>query len=174
MKHADKTAILKALTQRISQALEALIASQKTVQSGAVHEETRQEDPKDTRAIEASYLARGLAERVETLREARAALATLRLREFGPEDEVGLTALVCLRDDEDRESIYFLVPVGGGERLTIDGATVHTLTPHSPLGSAIVERSAGEEVEVYLPRAAGAGGVGANNAPTFLYLAWVK
>ena len=44
--------------------MSALTASQKTVQSGAIHEETRQEDPKDTRAIEATYLARGLAERV--------------------------------------------------------------------------------------------------------------
>ena len=151
----DKSAVLDALRVRVAETLDALTASQKTAHSGAIHEETRQEDPKDTRAIEATYLARGLAERVETLRQVRASLACLDLADFGDDDPIGPTALVGLRDEEDNESIYFLVAVGGGERLSVGGMAVQTITPQSPLGESIAGRSLGDEIEVYAPGANG-------------------
>src|SRR5690606_13474742 len=70
----DKRAVLRALHARLAERLAGLTSSQKTAQAGATHAEANQEHAKDTRAIEQQYLARGLAERVETLREAVAAL----------------------------------------------------------------------------------------------------
>jgi transcription elongation GreA/GreB family factor len=166
-KHADKAAVVAALSERIGERLQSLFESQKTAQEGSVHEETRQEDPKDTRAIEAGYLARGLAERVEAMRDARSALATLRLRSFGPDDEAGMTALVAVSDDDERQSIYFLVPVGGGERIELDGLSIQSLTPKSPLGRALIEQCAGDEIEVYLPGSA-------KDSPTFLTIDWIE
>jgi transcription elongation GreA/GreB family factor len=150
----NKRKVLEALHARVQETLATLTASQKTIQSGAVHEETRQEDPKDTRAIEAGYLARGLAERVETLKETIAALRALRLRSFGPEDPVALTAIVALvtLDVPDaEETLYFLVPSAGGERLMIDDVTLHSVTPGSPVGRELVGRTVDDEVEVELP-----------------------
>ena len=103
------------------------------------------------RATEASYVARGLAERVETLKEAVAALALLKPRDFGPDDAVGLGALVALRDEDDREFVYFVAPAGGGERLDVAGVPVLVLTPHSPLGAGLVGGRVDEELEVALP-----------------------
>ena len=67
MAKLDKARVLDALRLRTRQSLERLIASQQATQAGATHEETQPENDKDTRAIEATYLARGLAERVESL-----------------------------------------------------------------------------------------------------------
>lgn len=146
----DKQALLDALRARIEAELRSLRGSQQAAQEGAIHEEARQEDPKDTRAIEAQYIARGLAERVEGLRDTLAALSRFRLAVFGPDDPVGVSALVGLREG-DRESAYFLVPVAGGETLELEGTTVQTLTPHSPLGRALHGKYVEDEVELELP-----------------------
>ena len=150
MKRPDKTALAESLRARVAQELKTLYESQRAAQDGAIHEETRQEDPKDTRAIEAQYVARGLAERVEDLQKTVAVLAHMRLDAFGPDDPIDLSALVGLKDG-DAEKIYFLVPVAGGETLAIDGRTVQTLTPGSPLGLALCGRCVDDEIELDLP-----------------------
>jgi len=147
----DKKEVIGQLRARLRERLSALTAAQRAAQSGAVHEETRQEDPKDTRAIEATYLARGLAERVETLRNDIAAVGSMEPRVFAPDDSVALGALLGLEEADGDEVVYFLAPCGGGERLAVDGVAVQVLTPTSPLGSVLIEKGAGEEVDVSLP-----------------------
>jgi len=151
MADIDKNAVLAALRERLAATLDSLTASQQAVQSGATHPEARQEHPKDTRSIEAGYLARGLAERVETLRDGLRTLDLLRLREFADDEPAAPGALVTLIDEEDREACYFLAPAGGGERIVVSGQTVLVLTPRSPLGSAIAGRRAGDSIAVELP-----------------------
>jgi len=151
MADIDKNAVLAALRARLAATLDSLTASQQAVQSGATHPEARQEHPKDTRSIEAGYLARGLAERVETLRDGLRTLDLLRLREFGDDEPAAPGALVTLIDDDDREASYFLAPAGGGESIVVSGRTVLVLTPRSPLGAAIAGRRAGDSIAVELP-----------------------
>lgn len=143
----DKARLVAALRARIQGKLQRLRDSQKSAHQDAIHEEMRQEDPKDTRAIEAQYFARGMAEQVEELLQTVAALSRFPLNDFDPDDPVGLSALVGLGSE-----IYFLVPVAGGEPLEIDGVTVKTLTPHSPLGAALCGRFVDDEVELDLPK----------------------
>ena len=95
--------LLDAVIARISGQLDSLAQSQQSTQAGATHEETRAEDPKDTRATEASYLARGLAERVEQLRGELDRLRALSLRDFGADSPVGLGALVRVEEEHDEE-----------------------------------------------------------------------
>jgi transcription elongation GreA/GreB family factor len=144
----DKTAVLEALRARIEQRLKQLTDAQRDAQAGATHSEAKSEHDKDTRATEGSYLARGLAERVEVLHDAVALLRAMTAGRFGPSDAIGLTALVGMRDEDDVESVYFVVPTGGGERLTVDGTDVLALTPQSPLGEAVVGRRVGDEIEL--------------------------
>ena len=150
MARPDKTRLAEALRARVAQELNTLRESQRAAQDGAIHEETRQEDPKDTRAIEAQYVARGLAERVEELQRTVATLAHMQLDSFGEDDPIDLTAVVGLKDDGG-ERIYFLVPVAGGESLEVDGTVVQTLTPASPLGLALCGKCVDDEVELALP-----------------------
>lgn len=147
----DKRVVLGALRAKMEAELKNLSASQTAAQEGAVHEETRQEDPKDTRAIEAQYLARGFAERVERMRQEVALLTGLESRSFGPEDAVGVAALVGVESDDVGEAFYLVVPCGGGETLTIDGRTIRTLTPGSPIGQALIGRFVDDEVTLGRP-----------------------
>lgn len=146
----DKAEVLDALRVRTEQRLAQLRDAQRDAQAGATHTEARPEHAKDTRATEGAYLARGLAERVETLHDAVAILRALSLTSFGPADAVGLTALVGVRDEDDVESVYFIAPAGGGERLVVDGIDILVLTPRAPLGEALVGRHAGDEIELVL------------------------
>ncbi len=147
----NKTKVIAALRRRLSDNLNALAAAQGAAQSGAVHEETRQEDPKDTRAIEATYLARGLAERVETLRSEIAVVGSMEPRTFAPEDAIALGALLGIEDEEGAETAYFLAPCGGGEKITVEGTVIQVLTTTSPLGSALIERCVGDDFALELP-----------------------
>lgn len=147
----DKPALFATLRRRLTAHLDRLTASQKTVQSGAVHPENRQEDSKDMRSTEASYLARGLAERVETMRDELRALDLLRLRDFAAGEAAASGALVTLVDDDDRELLYLLSPAGAGEVLELEGRAVTVITPRSPLGAALAGRSRGDEIVAELP-----------------------
>jgi len=147
----DKQVVLDMLRASLETKLSNFTASQNAAQEGAIHEETRQEDPKDTRAIEAQYLARGLAERVESMRDEVALLAGLESKELGPDDEVGIGALVGVEGDHGGEAIYLLVPCAGGETLAVEGRTVRTLTPGSPLGQTLIGRHVDDEVTLGRP-----------------------
>lgn len=151
MTSPDKRAVVAALRKRLQATLDGLRESQKAVQAGAVHPEARQEHPKDTRSTEAGYLARGLAERVETLRDEMKALDFLTLRPFAADDAAAPGALVVLAGADDEPTLCFLAPAGGGERLEVSGHRVLVLTPRSPLGAAIAGRRAGDAIEARLP-----------------------
>jgi transcription elongation GreA/GreB family factor len=147
----DKARVLGALRDRVAAQLAALTTSQRTAQVGATHAEAKQEHPKDTRAIEAQYLARGLAARVESLRDTLGLLHALSPATFGDDDAIALTALVDVESDDGDESTFFVVPAGGGETIVVDDTTVQVVTPASPLGHALIGRRIDDEVAVELP-----------------------
>jgi transcription elongation GreA/GreB family factor len=150
----NKDELLALLRARVDENLESLYAAQATVQSGSIHEENRQEHPKDTRAIEAGYLARGLAERVEATLDTVAALAVLKLLGFGEDDPIDLGAVVALENAEGVESFYFLVPLGGGETLELGGESYFAVTPEAPIGRALIGQYVGDEIVLDLPQGA--------------------
>jgi len=150
MAEVDKRDVLRCLRERLANTLERLTAAQLAAQSGAVHTEAKQEHPKDTRSIEAGYLSRGLAERVESVREAVATLAAFHLRSRAADDPVGLGDLVELGDEDGEETTYFLAPVGGGEKLAVGGREVLVLTARAPLGAALIGSMPGDEIALEL------------------------
>jgi len=147
----DKRHVLEALRDLFRQRLAEFKDIHDKAQAGATHVENRAEHAKDTRATEASYLARGLAQRVAELEQSARLLESLTLREFSPDDPIEVTALIGLEDDNGDVSTFFLVPAGGGEKITVGGETIRTITPTSPLGCALVSRSVGDEFAFELP-----------------------
>jgi transcription elongation GreA/GreB family factor len=148
----EKAEVVAALRDRVQSQLEALTESQQASQAGAAHAEARSEHPKDTRSTEASYLARGLAERVGQLQSAMIGLAEFAPPALPPDAQVALGALVGLEDEDGAETVHFLVPEGGGEKLPFATCAVQTLSPASPLGHQLLGRHADDEFEVDLPR----------------------
>jgi len=124
-----------------------MLASAEATRAGAVHEEAKPENDKDTRALEASYLARGQAMRVEELGETIERLRFLELKDYGDDAPVGLGALVTL-EDEAGERRVLLVPAGGGLSVETPEGEVQLLSPAAPLGRALVDAVEGDEVEV--------------------------
>jgi transcription elongation GreA/GreB family factor len=115
----------------------------------ATHEEAKPENDKDTRALEASYLAAGQAERVRELETAAKVLAGLELKDIGKTTPICASAVITLEDDEGTRTMFFMSPHGGGVRLELDGArSVQVVTPQSPLGKALLGRTHGDVIEL--------------------------
>lgn len=149
----DKTHLLRDLRERVASDLEGLIRRQQDTQKGATHEENRAEHAKDTRATEQSYLARGLAVRVEEMRQIASLLEKIKLIDFGPQDPIGLTALVVLRDEgETEKQTWWLLPGVGGIELFQADTRIRTLTPSAPLGKALIGLHIGDDGTLSTPR----------------------
>ncbi|MGH0035749.1 MAG: GreA/GreB family elongation factor [Myxococcota bacterium] len=148
MQPVAKIRVLEALRDRIALQRAALAESQRSTQAGATHAEAKPEHAKDTRAVEASYLARGLALRVEELDRAAALLESFEPRDFGEDEPVAVGALVGLEGETGALRIAFLSPAAGGERVEVDGREIYAVTPGSPLGRALLGREVDDEVTV--------------------------
>lgn len=151
MSAPSKRALLEALVDRLTHEFERAKAHALDAAEGATHEDNRAEGDKDMRATEASYIARGHAQRTAQLETAIARLSHLELTEFSEGATVQATALIGVRHGTQL-SYYFLLPVAGGERVTLDGFSVQSLNPSSPLGTALMGLSVGDEAEVESPQ----------------------
>ncbi len=141
----SKLELRSELERRLNADLEALERAQRGAIEGATHEEAKPENDKDTRALEASYLARGQAMRIEELRRGLAEVAAFGLRDFDEQTPLALSAVVTVEDDEG-EVTLFIAPHGGGVKLA--GGRVGVVTPRSPLGLALLGKRAGDDIEV--------------------------
>ncbi len=140
----SKKALREELLALLEGTLATLEAAHADARAGATHEQAKPENDKDTRALEQSYLARGQAMRIETLKAGLAALGTTSLAS----SDVARTGCLVEAEDEDSQPIaFFLAPEGGGTRLK---GGVQVVTPASPLGAALVGKRAGDEVELKL------------------------
>lgn len=144
MKKLSRKALKQELMELLEHTLATLEAAHADARAGATHEQAKPENDKDTRALEQSYLARGQAMRIETLKAGIAALSTMSLAE-GDVGRVG--ALIDAEEEDGEQSLFFLAPEGGGSKLK---GGVQVLTPASPLGRALLGKRAGDEVELKL------------------------
>lgn len=146
-----KLAIIDSLCLQIKEELIEVTRQAREAAEAVTHEDNRQEGDKDMRSTEASYVARGQAERVVELERELARLRTMPCLEFTGGDAIAASALVALQT-EDGVHNYFLVTVGGGRRVAVDGCEVRTLASSSPLGAALMGLSRGDEAEVPAPQ----------------------
>lgn len=148
MPNASRQVLLDELIHLLRADLEAAERVQKETVAGATHEEARPENDKDTRALEQTYLARGQAQRVEQLRAELAEVLAMRTRAPASHGRVALGALVRA-EEEDAELTLFIAPARGGTALS---GGVQVVTPSSPLGRALLGKTAGDVCEVRLPQ----------------------
>lgn len=109
----------------------------------ATNEESKPENEYDTRGLEASYLAGAQAKRVGEIEELLYIFKELRVRNFSADEAIASTALVQV-ELNGKKSFVFILPKGGGLMLKIDGQSVQTVTPTSPLGEALLGLKAGD------------------------------
>ncbi|SDH95377.1 GreA/GreB family elongation factor [Pseudomonas panipatensis] len=133
---------------KLEEDLEVALRAARTAHEAATHEESIAENKYDTLGLEASYLAAGQARRVEEIRQSLALFQNLVLRNFDAEQGIQTSALVELADADGRSKWLFLGPDAAGLKIELDGQEVLVITPRSPLGGALLNRQAGDELEV--------------------------
>ncbi|MBS2017756.1 MAG: GreA/GreB family elongation factor [Deltaproteobacteria bacterium] len=143
-----KRALLEKLLAHLDAERAATVRAHDDARIAATHAEAKPENDKDTRALEASYLAAGQAARVAELEVAAKVLGTMELRAFGASTPIQSTAIVTLEDDDGAESTFFVAPHGGGVKLEAEGRAFQVVTPQSPLGQALLGRTQGDVVEL--------------------------
>ena len=143
----DKRAIVTALRREVAREMGTLARAAKDARDAATHEESKPENDKDTRGLEAAYLAGAQATRVRELERVDNVLEFLTLRAFGERDAISQTALVEVALDGAHQR-FFVAPVCGGTRVKVGEVDVQVVTPQSPLGQALLGRAAGDVVEL--------------------------
>lgn len=147
----DKVRVVEALRQALAQELAGVEAAAALARDEVQSDETRQEGQYDTRATEASYLARGQAERIADLRALAAWFEVYDPQARLEEPVVQVGALVTLVEDGGAERVFFVAPQGG-LATEVDGRRVTVISPSSPLGVAMEELEEGDGFEVDSPR----------------------
>jgi transcription elongation GreA/GreB family factor len=141
----QKLALKDELVRLLTADLETLERAQKAAIEAATHEEAKPENDKDTRALEASYLARGQALRIEELRTGLGEVAAWLPRPFDEDATITLGALVTVEEGEAVHH-YLLASHGGGQKLA--NGLVQVVTPRSPLGRALAGKRANDDCDL--------------------------
>ena len=142
----DKRAVITKIRAVLAKEIDVLRQSAASAREGATHDQAKPESDKDTRAIEASYLAGAQSARVRVLEAADKRLEFQELRDFKPTDAVGPGALVDVEVD-GKWSRYFLAEAAGGTKIEHDGVEIVVLTPEAPLAQSLLGKKTGETFE---------------------------
>ena len=140
---------IEALLSTLQEELAAVERVAAMARDEATNSETKAEGKYDTRATEASYLARGQAQRIAALRQLESWYSRLDPDRELDEARVCLGALICLQGE--REEWVFLA-LSGGAQVTMDGHRIRVISKSSPLGEALEDLEAGEGLEVETPK----------------------
>jgi hypothetical protein len=143
----NKEEIFAAIIQALEEELRIAVSAARTAATDATNEESKPENKYDTRALEASYLARGQAQRVADLKEALFGFRRLDLKKFTDNDSISSTALVELLS-EGKKQILFFAAAGGGTQVQYRGTKIQVITPATPLGQAVLRSKVGENIFV--------------------------
>lgn len=143
-----KKTLLALFEVKIADMLQMLTHSALEAHAAATHSESKAEDQYDTRGLEASYLAGAQSRRVLELEQILNTYRFVDLKNFGPDTPISATALVELRSEEGAESLYLLMPNGGGMSVEWEGRKVQAITPQSPLGNVLLKKRVGDEISI--------------------------
>ena len=142
----DKRIIIQLIVARLSKDLGAIAASAKAAHSEATHEQNKPEGKYDTRALEASYLARSQSRQVAELENAKQEYEALPPHDWLSDAPIDVGALLTL-EHGDGKTCYFLGPKAGGVEIVFEKTPVTVITPHSPIGRQLMGKKPGEAID---------------------------
>lgn len=143
-----KDAVFAAIDAELTRQIAEATRLARVAAESAVHEESRSEDQHDTRATEASYLARGQAQRVADLELDQATLRSLQRHDFSNGRPIASSALVALEDEDENVLVVLLAPAAGGVGVTVDGVKIRVVSPGAPLSEALLGKEVDDDVDV--------------------------
>ncbi len=142
-----KVLLLDLILAAIRTELEGVTRGAKASFSAATDPDSKAENKYDTRTLEASYVARGQAQRVEELQEALHLFTGLSPLEWPTETAITIGAWVGLEQGAETFQ-YFVGPAAGGTEVVCEGVEILVITPASPLGQQLMGKREGAVVPV--------------------------
>ena len=143
-----KRELVDELLAKLEDELANMRRAAKDAREAATHEEAKPENDKDTRALEASYLAGAQAARVRDIEVAMKAIGSMPLLDLAGGKTIQSSAVVTLEDEDEERTTFFVAPFGGGITLSALGIAAQVVTPPSPRGQALLGRVEGDVIEV--------------------------
>ena len=137
-----KTIIAALVAEALRRELDGFLKAAKAAQAAATDPDSKAENKYDTRNLEASYLARGVAFRVAETEAALSDWESMPPLDFSGMRPVGVGALVIL-ENRDGATGYFVGPGGGGITVEQEGLEVTVITPESPVGRQLMKQREG-------------------------------
>jgi transcription elongation GreA/GreB family factor len=146
---AHKKILLSLLVAELERALAVTTQAVHTAREAATHPDAKPENDKDTRGLEAGYLASGQSMRAAELQRDVVAAQQLAAKAINGKGPIALLAHVVLRDnDTDVTQDVLLAPLGGGIKLQHQTKTIQVMTPQSPLGAALIGKHVGDDIDI--------------------------
>jgi transcription elongation GreA/GreB family factor len=145
MSPVNKQAVLDQILALLKSEVASLTRAAQGAFAAATDPDSKAENKYDTRTLEASYVARGQAQRVVELQEAVQAFGGLSATALPAGAAVTLGALVTL-ETPGEASHYFVGPFAGGTEVVLDSVEVTVITPASALGQKLLGRRAGDTI----------------------------
>ncbi|GAA5143222.1 GreA/GreB family elongation factor [Prosthecobacter algae] len=139
----SKSAVLTAIQKTLDDELAALTRGARASFAAATDPDSRAENKYDTRTLEASYVARGQAQRVQELQAAVHLFQAL-AQDLTASPTVRLGSFILLDEDQ----YYFMGPGAGGTEVILEGKEILVITPASPLGQRLMGKGAGETLQL--------------------------
>lgn len=139
----SKSAVLTAIQKTLDDELAALTRGARASFAAATDPDSRAENKYDTRTLEASYVARGQAQRVQELQAAVHLFQAL-AQDLTTSPTVRLGSFILLDEDQ----YYFMGPGAGGTEVILEGKEILVITPASPLGQRLMGKRAGETLQL--------------------------
>lgn len=141
-----KPAILDLIIAALSAELDTLTRAAKDAFAAATDPDSKAENKYDTRTLEASYVARGQAQRVNEVQESLHSFRAMAGRVTASET-VEIGSLVVLATPAGHAT-YFVGPSAGGTEVQHEGTEVMVITPSSPLGQKLMDQRPGAKLEL--------------------------
>jgi len=129
----NKTQLLRQIVARLSENLGILEKAARASHAEATHESSKAENKYDTRGLEAAYLAGGQARQAKEILDSIKMYESLVAKDFAADEPIDLTALVEL-----------IGPKSGGLEVELQGKEITVITPQSPLGQNMMQKTAGQ------------------------------
>jgi transcription elongation GreA/GreB family factor len=139
----DKQKLLSSVIELLEAELKNARVAASAAHEAATAEENRPENQFDTRALEASFLARGQANRVAEVEHSIKVLRDFPLKPLSDKEAVQTGALVRV-DCDGAEQWLFVIPSGAGLAVGDGKARVAVVTTSSPLGTELLGKGVGD------------------------------
>ncbi len=151
-----KKTLIRHILVHLNERLSILLSAANNAHLAAIDEQSIAETQYDTLAIEASYLAEGQSKRVTDIKKAikdfEQLLDSLNQVESSSTTRVKLGSIIQLAQDKKMRNYFFIAPSAAGYRCTIEENNFTVITPQSPIGKALLNKTIKDEILIALPK----------------------